>query len=46
MRPRQLPYEDYWAIETMRDFDPEDPRDWVTRIVQQCRDLSIEVEIH
>lgn len=46
VRPRQLPYEDYWAIETMRDFDPEEPGNWVTRIVQQCRDLSIEVEIH
>jgi hypothetical protein len=46
VRPRQLPYEAYWATETMRDFDPEEPGAWVTRTVQQCRDLSIEVEIH
>ncbi|MFC5215344.1 hypothetical protein [Streptomyces coerulescens] len=44
--PEELPYEDYWAVETMRDFDPRAPGAWVKRTVQRCRDLSIEVEIH
>ncbi|WP_159053170.1 hypothetical protein [Streptomyces regalis] len=46
VRPSQLPYQEYWAVETMRDFDPRAPDAWVTRTVQRCRDLSIEVEIH
>jgi hypothetical protein len=45
-RPRLLSYEEYWPVETMRDLDPDDPATWVNRVVQRCRDLSIEVEIH
>ncbi|WP_344599698.1 hypothetical protein [Streptomyces glaucus] len=45
-RPRQLSYADYWSVETMRDLDPDHPAAWVTQVVQRCRDLSIEVEIH
>ncbi|MEU3824009.1 hypothetical protein AB0F36_01645 [Streptomyces sp. NPDC029080] len=46
VRPAALSYEDYWAVETMRDLPQERPGDWVTRVVQLCRDLSIDVEIH
>ncbi|MFH8337116.1 hypothetical protein [Streptomyces sp. AM6-12] len=46
VRPRQLSYEDYWAVETMRDLPHDRPGGWVTRVVQLCRDLSIDVEIH
>ncbi|GAA3229653.1 hypothetical protein MTQ10_23505 [Streptomyces sp. XM83C] len=44
-RPKELTFEEYWALETMRAFDPEDPRRWVETVVQCCRDLSMEVEI-
>lgn len=45
VRPQQLSYEEYWAVETMRDLTPSRPGDWVIRTVQLCRDLSIDVEI-
>ncbi|MEV5873800.1 hypothetical protein AB0L75_06105 [Streptomyces sp. NPDC052101] len=46
VRPRQLSYEDYWAVETMRDLPQDRPGGWVTRVVRLCRDLSTDVEIH
>ncbi|WP_328315970.1 nucleotidyltransferase domain-containing protein [Streptomyces sp. NBC_00388] len=44
-QPKQLSYAEYWATETMSGFSPEEPGAWVTRVMEQCRDLSIEVEI-
>ncbi|WP_320777264.1 hypothetical protein [Streptomyces sp. CRN 30] len=44
-RPRALSFEDYWALETMRSFDPDDPQAWVKLVIQRCRDLSMDVEI-
>lgn len=44
-RPDELSYEDYWAMETMRDFDPDRPGAWVTSVVQRCRALALDVEI-
>ncbi|SEB99118.1 hypothetical protein SAMN05428945_1729 [Streptomyces sp. 2224.1] len=40
-----LPFERYWALETMADFDPQRPEEWVRRTVEFCKDLSLEVEI-
>ncbi|MEU9126699.1 hypothetical protein AB0D08_01055 [Kitasatospora sp. NPDC048540] len=42
---RELPFERYWALETMADYDARDPADWVRRVVTLCKDLSVEVEI-
>ncbi|MET9052459.1 hypothetical protein GTY40_23395 [Streptomyces sp. SID8359] len=44
-RPRALPFAEYWAMETMRSYDPARPEEWVTTVVQRCRDLAFEVEI-
>ncbi|MEU1513149.1 hypothetical protein ABZ490_13445 [Streptomyces sp. NPDC005811] len=44
-RPRALSFEEYWALETMRSFDPDAPQAWVNLIVQRCKDLTLEVEI-
>lgn len=38
-----LPFEAYWALETMRDFDPEQPALWVGQILQTCQRISSEV---
>ena len=43
--PSALSFDEYWAIETMRDFDPEDPVKWVIRILTLCQDLSMKIEI-
>ncbi len=40
-----LPFDRYWALETMADFDPEQPEKWVRRTLESCKDLSLEVEI-
>jgi len=44
-RPKALSFEEYWALETMRSFEPDDPRTWVNLVVQRCKDLTLEVEI-
>lgn len=40
-----LPFERYWALQTMADLDPKRPEEWVRRTAQFCKDLSLEVEI-
>ncbi|MFI1221096.1 MULTISPECIES: hypothetical protein [unclassified Streptomyces] len=44
-RPGALPFGEYWAMETLRAFDPERPEAWVASVLQRCRDLAFEVEI-
>jgi hypothetical protein len=44
-RPKALSFEEYWALETVRPFDPDDPQTWVNLVVQRCTDLTLEVEI-
>ena len=43
--PAEVPFEQYWALETMRDLDPAAPDRWVERTVQWCRRLCMEVEV-
>jgi predicted nucleotidyltransferase len=43
--PEILSFEEYWALETMRDYDPADPRDWVHRVLTVCQDISVKVEV-
>jgi hypothetical protein len=45
VNPPALSFERYWAVETMRTFDPEDPRRWVEEVAGICKALSMEVEI-
>lgn len=40
---KTLPFADYWRLETMRDFDPDDPRPWLERVLALCREISFEV---
>lgn len=41
--PPSLTFEQYWAMETMRDFDPRDPGRWVELVVRACQELSMEI---
>ncbi|NWF29769.1 nucleotidyltransferase domain-containing protein [Streptomyces sp. PKU-EA00015] len=43
--PAQLSFEEYWALETMRGFDPAAPEIWVKETVEVCNRLCMEVEI-
>jgi hypothetical protein len=43
--PAEVPFGEYWALETMRDLDPAMPKRWVEQTVQWCRRLCMEVEV-
>jgi hypothetical protein len=36
--------EEYWDLETMRDLDPADPQAWITRVIDVCNSLIMEVD--
>ena len=40
----ELPYDDFWAVTTLRDLDPADPVRWVNRTVRACQQLSAQVD--
>lgn len=42
--PAALSFARYWAIETMRDFDPGEPDKWVSEILTLCQDLSLKID--
>jgi predicted nucleotidyltransferase len=42
--PAMLSFDKYWALETMRDYDPGDPRPWIKEVLTLCHDISIRVE--
>jgi hypothetical protein len=42
--PPELPFADYWAAETMRDFKPDAPEDWVLAMLRRCGQLKEAVE--
>lgn len=43
--PKVLSFSDYWAIETMRGFDPLNPGAWVEEVLTVCQRISMEIEI-
>ncbi|MFD5483313.1 hypothetical protein [Streptomyces hawaiiensis] len=43
--PTVLPFEPYWRIETMRDYDPDDPGRWIEDVIGCVRRISMEVEV-
>jgi hypothetical protein len=43
--PTSLSFEDYWALETMRTFDPADPAKWINDVLTVCQDIAMKVEI-
>ncbi|WP_251095275.1 hypothetical protein [Streptomyces sp. Caat 7-52] len=43
--PDVLPYDKYWALETMRSLDPADPAAWINEVLSVCRGITMEVDI-
>jgi hypothetical protein len=43
--PTVLPFQRYWELETMRDYDPEDPGRWIRQVLTICQDISSQVEL-
>jgi hypothetical protein len=43
--PQLLPYQQYWAMETMAHLDLEAPEMWVTNVVSWCKQMSMEIEV-
>lgn len=43
--PDTLSFAKYWDLETMRDFDPNDPSKWINEVLTLCQDLSLKVEV-
>lgn len=43
--PAALAFDDYWALETMRDLDPADPAAWVERVLHVCLELALATEV-
>jgi hypothetical protein len=40
-----ISFDEYWAIETMRDYSDEDAADWVEKVIRICRRISLEVPV-
>lgn len=44
-QPAEISWDEYWALETMRDLDRDDPAAWVLRVVERCRELQAGVPL-
>ena len=40
-----LSYDDYWALETMRGYDPSVPGEWIREVISVCRRISSAIEL-
>lgn len=43
--PAALGFDDYWAVETMRTFDPDHPAKWVEMVARMCKEISIDADV-
>lgn len=43
--PAGFPFDQYWQIETMRGYDPADPRPWIKEVLTLCQDIAIRVAV-
>jgi hypothetical protein len=44
-QPAELPWDRYWALETMSGLDPEAPGEWVGDVIRQCRTIIGRLEL-
>ncbi|MEV8057735.1 hypothetical protein AB0P37_14815 [Streptomyces antimycoticus] len=42
--PAALSFAQYWDLETMRDYDPDNPAKWINRVLALCQDLALKIE--
>jgi hypothetical protein len=40
-----ISFEEYWALDTMRSYDPSQPGRWIDHVVALCRRISSQVQI-
>jgi predicted nucleotidyltransferase len=40
-----LTFDEFWAVQTMRVFDPDEPAKWVEEVILLCRKISMEVDV-
>jgi predicted nucleotidyltransferase len=45
MRPAELPFDKYWQIETMRDFDLTAPEKWIHSVLQSSQEVAQAVSL-
>jgi hypothetical protein len=45
LTPAELPFDDYWNLETMRTYDPDAPQVWVSEVLRACQDIADEVQL-
>jgi len=43
--PAAMPFDRYWAMETMQDLDRADPEPWVHSTLSWCREMAMEIEV-
>lgn len=43
--PTEASFEQYWALETMRSYRPDDPGAWAREVLVYCRDLCAALEL-
>ncbi|MEV7190816.1 hypothetical protein AB0N81_03275 [Streptomyces sp. NPDC093510] len=43
LSPSSLTFDEYWALETMADFDPDHPETWVHTTTKACRRIEAEI---
>jgi hypothetical protein len=44
-QPAALSFDDYWAIETRREYEPDDPRRWIEKVLALCQHIATEVPV-
>jgi hypothetical protein len=40
-----LSFDEFWAVQTMRTFDPAEPAKWVEEVLLLCRRISMDVDV-
>ena len=45
LAPPELPFEDYWSLETMRTYDPAAPQAWVSDVLRACQRIADGVQL-
>jgi hypothetical protein len=42
--PSFLTFDDYWTLETMREYDISAPANWIREVLTICQEISMRVE--
>jgi hypothetical protein len=43
--PNELSFDEWWALETMRSYDPERPERWVEEVLTICQRIASEISV-